>query len=175
MSSGFASHRTTASGTKRTARHLETEEIHDVSRAASLTVTANTDDITALSHTPHAEASGNPTNISALDMATAKIEAFVRTLHYPQQRAVFQDNALRYLHTFADFYRESKTLLKTKDDPTYCPPSCKITIPMQPTQRVRESTAFKALANESARISNKISLKMAAQVLKCKCLNNTDK
>ena len=175
MSSGFASHRATASGTKRTARHLDTEEIFDISRAASLLVTANTDDVPAPLRTPNVNPPGTSTNISALDMASAKIEAFVRTLHYPQQRAVFQDNALRYLQTFADFYRESKTLLKAKDDPTYCPPSCRITIPMQPTQRVRESTAFKALAEESARISKELSLKMAAQVLKCKCLNNADK
>jgi hypothetical protein len=175
MSSGFALHRTTASGTKRTAQHLETEEIHDVSRAASLTVTANTDDVAAPSHTSHIDELSDSTNTSALDLATAKIEAFVRTLHYPQQRAVFQDNTLRYLHTFADFYRESKILLKTKDDPTYCPLSCRISIPMQPTKRVRESTAFKALADESARISHELSLKMAAQVLKCKCLINADK
>ena len=85
MSSGFASHRTTASGTKRTARHLKTEEIHDVSRAASLTVTANTDDVAAPSHMSYIDELSDSTNTSALDMATAKIEALVRTLHYPQQ------------------------------------------------------------------------------------------
>ena len=115
------------------------------------------------------------TNTSALDMASKKIKAFVRTLHYPQQRAVFKDNTMHYLNTFADFYHKSKTLLKTKDNPTYCPPSCRIKIPMQPTQRVKGSTVFKTLAKESARIANKLSLKMAAQVLKCKCLNNVDK
>ena len=82
---------------------------------------------------------------------------------------------MRYITTFADFYRESKSILKTKDDPTYCPPSCRISIPLQPMQRVKESTAFKTLADESARIANDISLRMAAQVLKCKYLNNADK
>ena len=94
---------------------------------------------------------------------------------YTQQQAVFQDNAMRYITTFADFYHESKSLLRTKDDPTYCPPSCRITIPMQPTQRVREGTTFKALADELAWIANEVSLRMAAQVLKCKYLNNADK
>ena len=89
--------------------------------AASLTVTANTDDVPAPSRTSNVDPPGASTNISALDMASAKIEAFVRMLHYPQQRAVLQDNTLRYLQTFADFYRESKTLLKTKEDPTYFP------------------------------------------------------
>ena len=152
----------------------------NTSRAAAATTPTVTDAVNVhappkASRAPDVDLQGVPTNTSALETASATIEAFVRTLHYPQQRAVFQDNALRYLHAFAEFYRESKILLKTKDDPSYCPPSCRITIPLQANQRVRESTAFKALADESARITNEFSLKMAAQLLKVKCLNNADK
>jgi len=135
----------------------------------------NVDSPSLPDHTPMGTPNKALTNTSALDVAYEKIEAFVRTLRYPQQRAVFKDNAMRYITTFADFYRESKSILKTKDDPKYCPPSCRISIPLQPTQRVKESTAFKTLADESARIANNISLQMAAQVLKCKYLNNADK
>jgi hypothetical protein len=180
MSTGSASHRTTASGNKRDARCLENEEMFNTSRAAAATTPTVTDAVNVhaplnASRTTDVDLQSVPTNTSALATASAKIEAFVRTLHYPQQRAVFQDNALRYLHAFAEFYRESKLLLKTKDDPSYCPPSCRITIPLQANQRVRESTAFKALADESARITNEFSLKMAAHLLKVKCLNNADK
>lgn len=96
-------------------------------------------------------------------------------LHYPHQRAVFKDNAMCYITTFAEFYHKSKSILKTKDDPTYCPPSCQISITLQLTQHIKESMAFKALANESAWIANEICLRMAVQVLKCKCLINADK
>jgi len=178
MSSGSASHRSTASGNKRDARYLDNEEMFDTSRATAPPTVADATNVHApphATHPPDVDPDCVPTNTSALETASEKIEAFVRTLRYPQQRAVFQDNAQRYLHAFAEFYRESKILLKTKDDPSHCPPPCRITIPLQPTQRVRESMAFKALADESARISQEFSLKMAAQILKCKCLNNTDK
>ncbi len=178
MSSGFASHRSTASGNKRDARCLDNEEMLNTSRAATTTPVVDAVNVRAPSNTtrsPDNDPQRVSTNESALAAASATIEAFVRTLHYPQQRAVFQDNALRYLHAFADFYRESKTLLKTKDDPSYCPPSCRVTIPLQPTIRVRESMAFKALADESARIETEFSHKMAAQMRKCKYLNNADK
>jgi hypothetical protein len=175
MSTGSASHRNTASGNKRTARHLEPEEMLKTSRAASLSITADALDASIAPPVTNVDIACVQTNTSALEAASTTIEAFVRTLRYPQQRAVFRDNALRYLHTFAEFYRESKILLKTKDDPSHCPPSCKVTIPLQPTQRVKESVAFKALADESARIASEISLKMASQILKCKCLNNSDK
>ncbi len=82
---------------------------------------------------------------------------------------------MHYINAFADYYRESKSLVKTKDDPSYCPPSFCITIPLQPMLRVKESIAFKALADESARVAAEISRQMAAQILKCKCLNNADK
>jgi len=117
-----------------------------------------------------------PTGRNApLDAAIPKIETFVWTLRYPQQQAVFKDNAMRYITAFACFYRESKSLLKMKDDPTYCPTSCCITILLQPTMRVKESVAFKALADELAGITNKIGIQMDKQVLKCKLLNNSDK
>ena len=50
----------------------------------------------------------NPTGtVAPLDAAIAKIESFVRTLRYAQQRAVFTDNAKRYITAFATFYREN--------------------------------------------------------------------
>ena len=42
-------------------------------------------------------------------------------------------------------------------------------------QHIKESTAYKALAEELAQVATKISHHMAVQVLKCKCLNNADK
>jgi hypothetical protein len=118
----------------------------------------------------------NPTcTVAPLDAAIAKIESFVRTLRYAQQRAVFRDNATRYITAFATFYRENKSLSKMKDDPTYCPASCRINIPLQPTPRVKESAAFKALADESAGVAKEISLQMGKMILKCKLLNNADK
>jgi hypothetical protein len=96
-------------------------------------------------------------------------------LCYPQQQAFFKDNAMRYITAFTCFYRESKSFLKMKDDPTYCTTSCHITILLQPTMRVKESVAFKALANNSARITNKIGIQMGKKVLKCKLLSNADK
>jgi len=118
----------------------------------------------------------NPTGtVAPLDAAIAKIESFVRTLRYAQQRAVFTDNAKRYITAFATFYRENKSLMKTKDDPTYCPASCRIAIPLQPTPRVKESAAFQALADESAGVAREIGLQMGKMVMKCKLLNNADK
>ena len=170
MSTISASHRLQASGTKRKVRHLTNEDMNASQRTALPPEVIYIDepndqlaDILGLALT----------NTTALDMASARMKVFVRMLRYSQQRAVFKDNAMRYIATFADFNRESKSLLKTKDKPNYCRPSCRITIPLQPTQRVKESTAFKALADESARIATEISLHMAAQVLKCKYLNNT--
>lgn len=113
---------------------------------------------------------GSPTNATSrpLDTATEKIEVYVRTFCFPQQQAISRDNVFRYLKGFTEFYHESKSLLKMKDDLKYCPPSCKITILLQPTIRVKESVAFRALANESARIMNNIGICMTVQVLKCK-------
>ena len=120
----------------------------------------------------HAKPTGS---IAPLDAAIAKIESFVRTLRYPQQRAVFKDNAMRYITAFANFYRENKSLLKMKDDPTFCPSSCRIVIPLQPTPRVKESSAFKALADESAGVAKEIGIQLGKMVMKCKLLNNADK
>lgn len=55
-------------------------------------------------------------NSSALEAAAAKIETYMGTLHYPQQRAVLKDNVMPYIKVFADYYYKSNTRLKTKDN-----------------------------------------------------------
>jgi len=172
MSIGSASHRHPASGNKCKTHHLTFEETNQTTRTDPPLAIINVDGAQSPNTGNQSQAL---TNLSALDKASTRIKAFVWMLHYPQQRAVFKDNAMCYITTFTEFYHKSKSILKTKDDPTYCPPSCRISITLQSTQHINESTVFKALADELAWIANELCLHVAVQVLKCKCLNNADK
>ena len=63
----------------------------NTSRAAAPPTVADATNVHAppnAAHTPDVDPHCVPTNTSALETASAKIEAFVRTLRYPQQRAV---------------------------------------------------------------------------------------
>ena len=112
MSTGSALHRYPASGFKRKIRHLTTEDSNTSQRAAPPPEVINIDGPPTHDEAPTGPPGLALTNTSVLEMASARIEAFVQTLRYAQQRAVFQDNAMRYITTFAKILLQKQVPLE---------------------------------------------------------------
>ena len=109
---------------------------------------------------------------SPLSAAIAVIDEFVQTLPYTEQRSVFRDNATRYIEAFAEYYREAKSLLQTKSQSDVIPKNCQITVPIQPSDRVKESQAYKTLAANVAGFTRSVGIRIRDFVHQCKSLNN---
>jgi hypothetical protein len=119
-----------------------------------------------------AATSPNKTQPSPLSAAIAVIDEFVQTLPYAEQRSVFRDNATRYIEAFAEYYREAKSLLQTKSQSDVIPKNCQVTVPIQPSERVKESQAYKTLAANVAGFTRSVGIRMRDFVHQCKSLNN---
>ena len=58
--------------------------------------------------------------------------------------------AVRFIELFAEYYCDSKNLLRMKHDAEHIPNNCKITVPLQPVEGILELQAYKDLATEVA-------------------------
>jgi hypothetical protein len=100
------------------------------------------------------------------------IDEFVQRLPYAEQRSVFRDNATRYIEAFAEYYHEAKSLLQTKSQSDMIPKNCQITVPIQPSERIKESQAYKTLAANVAGFTRSVGIRIRDFVHQCKTLNN---
>ncbi len=87
---------------------------------------------------------------SSLTAAFSRIDAFVQTLLFPEQRSILRDYAVRYIELFSVYYCDSKSLLRLKGNADTIPNNCKITVPLQPVEGIQGIQAYKDLAQEVA-------------------------
>ncbi len=104
--------------------------------------------------------------------AAGRIDEFVQTLLFDEQRSILWDYALRFIKMFAVYYCNSKNLLQLKHDTNYIPNNCKIMVPLQPVEGIIEIQAYKDLATEVASYRESIGHQIKGFVIRCKTLNS---
>ena len=114
-----------------------------------------------------------PKNDTApMEAAISKIDDFVLTLLYPEQRSILREHAMSFLRAFAEFYTDSKKLLRMTGNVDWIPNNCQVAVPLQPVEGILEIKAYKDLATTVANFSKAISIQIKNFVTKCKTLNN---
>jgi hypothetical protein len=107
-----------------------------------------------------------------MEAAISKIDDFVLTLLYPEQRSILREHALSFLRAFAEYYTDSKKLLRMTGNVDWIPNNCQVAVPLQPVEGIREIKAYKDLATTVANFSKAISIQMKNFIIKCKTLNS---
>jgi hypothetical protein len=107
-----------------------------------------------------------------MEAAVSKIDDFILTLLCPEQCSILHEHALNCLRTFADYYTDSKKLLRMTGNAEWIPNNCQVAVPLQPVEGILEIKAYKDLATTVASFSRAISIQIKNFVTKCKTLNN---
>ena len=164
----------------RPASHLENASSSNGASARSTPPDKSTANAITISHlrpppfTPTTESPSKNDN-SSLAAAISRIDEFVQTLLFTEQRSILRDYAVRYIELFSVFYCDSKNLLRMKHETEYIPNNCKITVPLQPVEGILELQAYKDLATEVASYRESISRRIKGFVIRCKTLNNNSR
>ena len=103
-----------------------------------------------------------------MEAAVSMIDDFVLTLLYPEQRSILREHALTFVRAFAEFYTNSKKLLRMTGNVDWIPNNCQVTEPLQSADAIREIKAYKDLATTVDSFSRAISIQIKNFVIKCK-------
>jgi hypothetical protein len=107
-----------------------------------------------------------------LEAAISRIDDFVLTLLYPEQRTILREHAVNFIRAFAEYYMDSKKLLRMTGNTEWIPNNCQVAVPLQPVEGILEIKAYKDLATTVDSFSRAISIQIKNFVIKCKTLNN---
>eukprot|EP00956_Cyclotella_meneghiniana_P014329 scaffold21438_cov60-Cyclotella_meneghiniana.AAC.2 len=105
-------------------------------------------------------------NLQPKAAAVEYLGRFVQTLQWKGQQLACREIGTEFITQFSSWYYECKGICEAKKDVSYCPGSCKVTIPLQAMKGVDESPAFLALKAEVADISNRCKIDLGKQYLK---------
>lgn len=114
-------------------------------------------------------------NLQPKAAAVEYVDRFVQTLQWKGQQLACREIGNEYITQYSSWYYECKGICEAKKDVSYCPGSCKVTIPLQAMKGVDESPAFLALKAEVADIINRCKIDLGKQYLKLRGLNNERK
>lgn len=114
-------------------------------------------------------------NLQPKAAAVEYLDRFVQTLQWKGQQLACREIGTEFITQFSSWYYECKGICEAKKDVSYCPGSCKVTIPLQAMKGVDESPAFLALKAEVTDISNRCKIDLGKQYLKLRSLNNERK
>ena len=113
---------------------------------------------------------------SPLQAAKEIVERFLETLQYPDYRLLFGKYAMEYLTLYAEYYCESKVIQKAEENGFHPGArNCGCYLNFQPRERVKESPAYKTLADESSAIISSTVNSLKDLYLKGLELNSKDR
>ena len=120
----------------------------------------------------HTLPAGKAWNMNPVEAGKQLIGRYTQMLPYKDLSTALNDFASKTLINFAEYYRESKSILRAKDDSTYCPASCKVNFSWKATERCMEDTAYQVFSSKKDAAIESMNLQIGKLELEGRVLNN---